>query len=140
MTNMITVSRAYYSDCTLGRLFIVGFSCHTLELPWLGNEPDKSCIPEGIYDYRVAYSPARGKDVIWIDGVDGRTAIQGHPANKVEQLLGCFAVGDSVVNFAGSSAPGVANSGATFDKLLKLIPRTGKIQFTSASKPFGVYR
>lgn len=136
----ITISRAYYFDCTLGRLFIVGFSCHTLELPWLGNEPDKSCIPEGVYDYHIAHSPARGRDVIWIDGVDGRTAIQVHPANKVSDLLGCAAVGDSVVKFAGSDAPGVANSNATFDKLLKLIPKRGKIQFTQASKPFGVYK
>lgn len=137
---MITISRTYYSDCTLGRLFIVGFSCHTLELPYLGNEPNKSCIEPGVYDYRVAYSDRWQRDVIWIDGVEGRTAIQGHPANKVEDLLGCFAVGDSVVSMTNSKSPCVANSRATFDRLLKLIPRTGKIQFTSAAKPYGVYR
>lgn len=136
----ITISRAYYSDCTLGRLFIVGFSCHTLELPWLGNEPDKSCIPEGVYDYRAAYSDRAKRDVIWIDGVEGRTAIQVHPGNYTSQILGCCLVGDGVQDINKDGTPDVTNSGATFDKLLKLIPKRGKIQFTQASKPFGVYK
>ena len=136
----IAISRAYYSDCTLGRLFIVGFSCHTLELPWLGNEPDKSCIPEGVYDYRVAYSDRAKRDVIWIDGVEGRTAIQVHPGNYTSQILGCCLVGDGVADINKDGTPDVTNSGDTFDKLLKLIPKRGKIQFTQANKPFGVYR
>jgi hypothetical protein len=137
---MIVVSRAYYSDCTLGRLFLVGFSCHTLELPWLGNEPNKSCIPEGAYDYRISHSPARGRDVIWIDGVDGRAAIQIHPGNYTSQIQGCCLVGDGVQDINKDGTPDVINSGVTFDKLLKLIPKAGKIQFTEAKKPYGVYR
>lgn len=137
---MITISRAYYSDCTLGRLFIVDFSCHTLELPWLGNEPDKSCIPEGVYNYRVALSPRLGRDVIWVDGVQGRSAIQLHPGNYTSQILGCCLVGDGVADINKDGTPDVTNSGATFDKLLKLIQRTGKIQFTEAKKPYVVYK
>lgn len=137
---MITVSRAYYHDCTLGRLFIVGFSCHTLELPWLGNQPEKSCIPEGVYDYRVSYSPARGKEVVWIDGVPERTAIQVHSGNYTSQVLGCCLVGDGVADINKDGTPDVTNSGATFDRLLKLIPKAGKIQFTQANKPYGVYK
>ena len=137
---MITISRAYYHDCTIGRLFLVGFSCHTLELPWLGNEPDKSCIPEGVYDYRVALSPRLKRDVIWIDGVPGRSAIQIHPGNYTSQIQGCCLVGDGVADINKDGTPDVTNSGATFDKLLKLIPRAGKIQFTSAAKPFGVFK
>lgn len=137
---MITISRAYYSDCTLGRLLMVGFSCHTLELPWLGNEPERSCIPEGVYDYRVALSPRLKRDVIWIDGVEGRSAIQIHQGNYTSQILGCCLVGDGMQDINKDGTPDVTNSGATFDKLLKLIPRQGKIQFTSASNPYGVYR
>lgn len=137
---MITISRAYYSDATLGRLFTVGFSCHTLELPWLGNEPNKSCIPEGVYDYHIAHSLARGRDVIWIEGVDDRSAIQIHHGNYTSQILGCCLVGDGVQDINKDGTPDVINSGATFDKLLKSIPKRGKIQFTQANKPFGVYK
>lgn len=137
---MITISRAYYADCTLGRLFIVGFSCHTLELPWLGNEPNKSCIPEGVYDYHVAYSDKWKRDVIWVDDVPERTAIQGHPGNYTGQILGCFLTGDGMQDINKDGTPDVTNSGATFDKLLKSIPRQGKIQFTQASKHLGVYK
>ena len=137
---MLTISCAYYSDCTLGRLFSGGFSRHTLELPYLGNEPDESCIPEGLYDYRVATSPRLQHDVIWIDGVKGRSAIQIHPGNYTSQILGCCLVGDGVQDINKDSTPDVINSGKTFAALLKSIPRTGKIQFTSAAKPYGVYR
>ena len=137
---MITVSRAYYLNCTLGRLFTDGFSCYTLELPYLGNEPNVSCTPEGVYDYRIAKSPRLQSDVIWIDGVKGRSSIQIHPGNYTSQILGCCLVGDGVQDINKDGTPDVINSSKTFAALLKSIPRTGKIQFTSAAKPYGVYK
>ena len=138
---MIVISRAYYSDCTLGRLFAFGFSCHTLELPWLGNAPNVSCIPEGEYDYRVALSPRLRRNVIWIDGVQGRTAIQIHPGNYTSQIQGCILPGNGIQDINKDGTPDVINSGATFDNLLKLIPESGKIVFRTANQPGkGVYK
>lgn len=130
---MIEISRAYYSDCTLGRLITVGFKCHTLELPWLGNEPNKSCIPEGEYNYRVALSPRLQRNVIWIDGVPERSAIQIHTGNYTSQILGCVLVGDGVQDINKDGTPDVINSGKTFDLLLKSIPERGRIIFRTAS-------
>ena len=58
----LTVSRAYHNDCTLSRLFYgAKRSAFGLELPWRGNEPYVSCIPEGLYDYEVRHSPRAGR-------------------------------------------------------------------------------
>lgn len=138
----IVIARAYYSDCTLGRLLVTatGWRCFTLELPWRGNAASVSAVPEGLYPYRVATSPRTGKPVIWIDNVPERTAIQIHPANYTRQIEGCTAVGDSVRDLDGDTVPDVTNSEATLYKLLAKIPDTGWIRFITAEPPGrGVY-
>lgn len=127
------ITRLYHPKFTMGVLETVGFRCFTLELPWKGNEQDISCIPEGIYKYRVALSPRRGSDVIWVDGVPDRTAIQLHPANYLRQLLGCTAVGDGFADFDKDGVPEITNSGATFKQLMRLIPPTGTITYRGSS-------
>lgn len=136
------INRAYYGDCTLGRLFIEGqnFYCPTLELPWKGNESQISCIPEGVYNYRVAPSPSRGRNVIWIDKVVGRSAIQIHEGNYTSQIKGCILVGDGVKDMNGDSIPDVTNSVNTFNKLLSIIEPTGTISIGLAKQSYGVYK
>ena len=41
--------------------------CETLELPWRDNQRGISCIPEGIYECKLAHSPSRGYDVYWLE-------------------------------------------------------------------------
>jgi len=137
----LTIKRAYFSDCTLGRVVsLSGKSVFTLELPWLGNEPEKSCIPEGIYPYRKAMSPSRGEVVIWIDKVPDRTNIQIHPANETEDLLGCIAPGMSIQDYWADNIPDVLNSGGAMDRIMKEVPDTGYIKITDSQKPGrGVY-
>ena len=143
---MIVISRAYYSDCTLGRLFTVDFSCHTLELPWRGNNSSTdfrkaSCIPEGTYSYRVAMSPRLGRLVIWVDNVPGRTAIQLHPGNYTSNILGCCLVGDGVRDINKDGTPDVTNSTVIFNALLAAIPAQGQITFRTATIPgSGVFK
>ncbi len=139
----IVILRAYYHDCTLGRLMVPGkFHCSTLELPYLGNETNKSCFEEGLYRYRKAPSPRlRGRIVIWVDSVPGRSSIQIHPANFVFDILGCIAVGDGHVDINKDGIPDVTNSGATFERLLASIPDTGWIRVGTANQPGqGVYK
>jgi hypothetical protein len=46
----ITIFRTYYPDAVNGELFIgEEFQCYAIELPWLNNQPSRSCIPEGKY-------------------------------------------------------------------------------------------
>lgn len=69
----------------------VGLKLYTLERPNLDNKPNVSCIPYGTY----LVKPDNTGKYQWfsIKNVVGRTAIEIHPANRVEQLMGCIAPG-----------------------------------------------
>jgi len=56
---MIDIKRWYRPDFTLGLFSVGNFNCFSLELPNNGNQPDISCIPEGIYDYYSRISPTK---------------------------------------------------------------------------------
>ena len=128
---MIMVLRAYFEDCTISRLRVGEFQCMGLELPWLGNNPNVSCIPCGEYPYRVALSPARGVAVVWVDNVPERTSIQLHPGNYTSQLRGCLAVGKAVTDLNNDGTLDVTDSQATFTKFMEAIPAKGIIRFRS---------
>lgn len=81
------------TEGTFGILLVNGKAfCCTLELPWLDNEPGKSCIPEGEYVCAWRDSPKFGK-VIAVQGVPGRTDILIHAGNMTGDILGCILVG-----------------------------------------------
>src|SRR3990167_9842271 len=88
----------------------------SLELPWRDNLPGKSCIPSGDYLFRWrSDSPKNGECFeTWDDpttplkeDVEGRSAIQIHPANLAGdrdygyacQLEGCIAPGKGIAVF-----------------------------------------
>ena len=93
--------------------------CYTIELPWLDNEPDKSCIPPGTYEFNKYISPKHG--FVWLArNVPNRTEIEIHPANFASDLLGCIGVGDSIGQISGVNA--VLNSQETFAMLKATLP------------------
>lgn len=72
----------YYKDNLL---------CYSLELPWLCNEVNISCIPRGIYKLKLTFSP-RFKRQLWeVLNVPNRSGIRIHSANIVDELEGCIA-------------------------------------------------
>ena len=105
-----------YDDCTLGRLSYKDLECFTLELPWLDNQQNVSCIPEGRYRAAKHVSPSLG-DVLHLDDVDGRTYIYIHSGNFTSQILGCILVGDGIRYLNQDKIPDVTNSGDTFREL-----------------------
>ena len=122
----ITISRIYQEDCTIGIFNAIesGFRCHTLELPNLGNKVDISCIPKGVYKYRVIISPNHGK-CIEIMNVVGRTLIRIHSGNYTREILGCVLVGDSHKDIDKDGVIDVTNSRNTLRKLINMIPKSG---------------
>ena len=66
----------------------------TVERPWLDNKSDVSCIPTGIYDVRMTYSPRFRTMLYELAEVPGRFACRIHPANLAMQLNGCIALGE----------------------------------------------
>lgn len=72
---------------TAGDVFI----CYTIELPWLHNCPQVSCIPEGRYPVLKRYS-TRFQWHLHLTDVPGRELILMHPANHAQkELKGCIA-------------------------------------------------
>lgn len=129
---MIKVIRTYYKDCTTSRISTeTGFNCFGLELPWLNNKPNYSCIPEGLYNYSKGVS-SQNKPVINILNVENRTEIQVHVGNFVKQILGCLLVGKSLVYLDEDGTIDVSSSGTTLNKLLASIPDKGTIMFTNS--------
>lgn len=82
---------------TYGVLLVDGEAfCVTLERPWVNNNPNVSCIPEGRYICNWTKSQRAGNDNGWLIGVDnvqGRSLIRIHVGNKVEDSKGCILLG-----------------------------------------------
>lgn len=126
MSNII-VNRWYTPDCTLGRFSIEDFHCFSLELPNLNNSPNISCIPEGLYDYFLRYSPGNKSQVLQLKGVSDRSYIQIHAGNYTSQILGCILVGDAIKYINSDNIPDVVNSKNTLNKVLELAGESGTI-------------
>ena len=123
----VVISRTYQTDETLGFMFIMDdrgiiFTCHTLELPWLNNQHDLSCIPEGVYDVVKYNSPTKGK-VFLIQGVLSRDSIEIHAGNYRKDTLGCILVGSSFSDINVDGKLDIIESRKTLDRLLALLPQ-----------------
>jgi hypothetical protein len=86
--------------------------CETLELPWRDNQRGISCIPEGTYECKLAFSPSRKYDVYWLQNVPGRQDVQIHIGNFTKDIRGCILLGRE----RGKDM--VAHSKIAFDKFM----------------------
>lgn len=110
-------------DSTRGQLYLDSdYVCDTLEPKWRDyahgekKVPNHSAIPAGTYKFRIAKSPKRGMDVIWIDHVPNFSAIQIHIGNYPSNTQGCILVG-----FGAGMEQAVYSSTICFNYLMKLI-------------------
>jgi hypothetical protein len=78
-----------------------GFTCRTCELPWLNNNADDSCIPDGAYIVKWAVSQTKGP-CYHICRVPRRSEILIHAANWPCELQGCLAPGLAIEIVNGS--------------------------------------
>jgi hypothetical protein len=73
----------------------------SMEPPWIDNMPNVSCVPCGNYFCEVRDATPHMREatglikVYHLLNVPDRDFVEIHPANKVEQLLGCIALGKS---------------------------------------------
>jgi hypothetical protein len=84
--------RTYFPNGTNGTLYHNGKRiCFTIELPWLNNEHQISCIPEGRYELTKRFSEHFGEH-FQLMNVPRRSLILMHPANDaLKELKGCIA-------------------------------------------------
>ena len=88
----IILQRSYFKEGTNGVLFVNNtFLGFTIELPWLQNIRNKSCIPEGTYFVKTRLSQKFNHHLV-LENVDHRSLILIHAANNAkEELRGCIA-------------------------------------------------
>ena len=116
---ILKLTRLYLKpNYIIGKLYVDGhFFCDTLERPDLNNQDEISCIPKG--EYRVGWydSPHFGRLLPQILNVPNREYILIHPANFVNELKGCVAVGKNDI------VGGLSNSRFYSDALNTLLEK-----------------
>lgn len=94
--------------------------CHTLELPWLSNQQNISCIPSGVYDVCLSSSTKFG-DCYRLPSVTGRSGILIHRGNTIKDTRGCILVGLDV------NSLGVIHSIQAMKRLFDTFPKDFKL-------------
>lgn len=123
--------RKSFPGCTLGTLRIqtrnLVWQCKTLELPWLNNEPQISCIPAGTYScYRVK-SPKFGETFV-VTRVTGRAGILFHAGNSAKDTQGCILLGVGVET--GGRKPCLLSSRAAMKTFMQMLEGVETFEIT----------
>lgn len=119
MKEVILTRDVLLSNQSLGTCVVVGefcqelFKSESIERGWKDNQRNISCIPEGVYELVLEYSP-RFKQNLWeIKGVPNRSECKFHAANYARQLNGCIALGEKRIDIDGDGFHDVTNSKKT---------------------------
>ena len=123
MINLLLIRDTFSKVSTLGELFLNGERmCDTLENPWIDNQRNISCIPEGEYPVRLRYPRESGtRDYLHllVQDVPNRDWILFHRGNTAKDTSGCILVG------LGSQQDVVNNSVLAMDLLIKEVIHLG---------------
>ena len=121
--NLLLIRDTFTEESTIGELFINGERiCDTLENPYLDNQRNISCIPEGEYPVRIRLpreSATRDYMHLLVKDVKDRDYILFHIGNTAKDTSGCILVG------LGSQQDVVNNSRLAMDLLIKEILNLG---------------
>lgn len=95
------------------------FFMYTLELPWVNNLPNISCIPTGKYRGMWEISPRFKRFMYGLKNVPGRAGVRIHSANLASQLNGCIALGLKLGQIEGKKAILLSSTAVRqFEKLM----------------------
>jgi hypothetical protein len=95
-----------------GRIVAPKITLFTGELPDRGNQPNISCVHEGIFRVEYTFSPRFKRFMYLLIGVRGRSGVRKHSANLMgdtalgykAQLNGCIALGEKLGWIDGQKA------------------------------------
>ena len=123
LINLLIIRDTFTENSTIGELFINGERfCDTLENPWLDNQRNISCIPEGEYPVRLRLareSATREYLHLLVQDVPNRDYILFHRGNFPKDTRGCILVGQ------GTQQDVVNNSTLAMDLVMKEILNLG---------------
>jgi hypothetical protein len=124
----------FLPTCIRGRLLLNGADCcRTLEPPWQGNAPGKSCIPAGTYGLRLSRSQRFGRLLPELLDVPGRSMIRIHAGNGPGDTEGCILVGPERGPYRGMPGllyPARRSETILVSRLLELVGRDGLATIT----------
>jgi len=125
------LSRRYGEKQTTGCLYLFQedraiLSVKTLELPYLENQKNISCIPCGTYDVELIHSLRFG-DSFHVKDVPEREGILIHKGNVVGDTRGCILVGMAFKDINEDGLLDVAESAKAMIFLLSALPKQFKI-------------
>ena len=91
-----------FADRTLGKFRLNDHSWWSIEREWADNQPNVSCIPDGVYQMKRVDSPKFGKNMWEVCDVPNRSHILIHVGNYANNFLGCIGLGKGTfANLAG---------------------------------------
>ena len=121
--NLLILRDTFTDKSTIGELFLNSeFMCDTLENPYINNERNISCIPEGQYSVRLRTareSATRDYLHLLVQEVPNRDYILFHRGNSAKDTSGCILIG------IGRKQDFVSNSTLAMDLLMKEIINLG---------------
>jgi hypothetical protein len=95
--NLLIIRDTFTEESTLGKLYLNGeLMCDTLENPYINNEKNISCIPDGQYKVRIRVareSATRDYVHLLVQEVPNRSYILFHRGNTAKDTRGCVLVG-----------------------------------------------
>jgi len=136
MSDVLLIDTWTCADCTIGRLSYGGFRCLTLELPWLSNKRNVSCIPAGSYT-AVKYDSPKHGPVLLLQNIEDRSMIEIHAGNFTYQIEGCILVGDSLKYLDNDSVLDVTNSKRTLHRLMAQLPGEIEVAIVRTNRESG---
>jgi len=142
MQTKVKIYRDPHSKQTLGQLYVFNdewleYECKTLELPWLDNQKEISCIPDGTYTLVKHISPSWGK-CLKVLNVPNRSDILFHagnfaasinPRTKRPDIKGCVLPGKEFTDLNKDGYIDIARSGVALDELMNVLPEESVIVF-----------
>ena len=121
--NLLIIRDTFTEVSTIGNLYLDGeWLCDTLELPYLDNQRNISCIPAGQYKVRLRLPrESATKDYLHllVQDVPDRSLVLFHVGNKSSDSRGCVLVG------IGTEQDFVKNSRLAMELLVKEILNLG---------------
>lgn len=114
----LTLTRISKPGATFGVLSTDDFPlCVTLELPWLNNQHNISCIPTGIYRC-VRHNSQQHPNTWQLLNVPNRDDILLHVGNFLKNTKGCIL---AALQFSGTG-PAILTSDLALDLLNRVLP------------------
>lgn len=134
----ITITRTIYEQKQTRGFFEVfdntgekAYVGKILELPWLDNRRNVSCIPTGRYKAKKYKSPNNG-DTFLLENVPGRSLIQIHAGNFYTDIRGCILPGMQFTDINKDGLLDVTLSQATMEVLYQLLPNEIEVEIINA--------